>query len=274
MAVYAALFVLVAGAAGVLTVTADSPEVTFENPDYELSSDDTFAVDGQEYVLADVSESGGGGGGEATITGTLEREYTAELSESWSNGSTVTVEDQDWRVEIDGENATAFTLVEVIDRQAILEEDDAADNQTIERDDGDYVAVTEDGETTLVPADEYFPTPDDRSYETGDSFEYDNQTVTVDEITAGQAVLVWEGTQTETIEVEEGATVTLADSEFVAHFPDASTLQLSSDMAAYQTQLAQIDRFDRYNDGLTRVIALSLLSTVLLLAAAFVPSRY
>jgi len=37
VAVYAALFVLVAGVAGVLTVTADSPEIGFENPDYEVS---------------------------------------------------------------------------------------------------------------------------------------------------------------------------------------------------------------------------------------------
>jgi len=51
VAVYAALFVLVAGVAGVLTVTADSPEIGFENPDYEVSDGETIEVEGQEYVV-------------------------------------------------------------------------------------------------------------------------------------------------------------------------------------------------------------------------------
>lgn len=65
VAVYAALFVLVAGVAGVLTVTADSPEIGFENPDYEVSDGETIEVEGQEYVveITEVEESGGGGHG-------------------------------------------------------------------------------------------------------------------------------------------------------------------------------------------------------------------
>ncbi|PHQ38885.1 hypothetical protein DJ69_09280 [Halorubrum persicum] len=279
MAVYAALFLLVAGVAGVITVTAESPEVAFESPDYELSSGDTFEVNGTEYAvaeIAEVEEGGGGHGGSAgtSIVATLEREVVVDQSETWANESTVTVDDRQWRVEIAGDDPSAFTLVEVLDRQAILEADDDADNETVERDDGEYVVVTEDGESTLVPANEYFPAPEEQSYATGDSFQYNGQSVTVDQVTTGQAVIVWEATQTNTIEVTNHATVTLGGTDFVANFPDASTLTMSDDIEGYEAQVAEIDQFQQYNSGLTRVVILALFSVVLLLSAAFIPSRY
>ncbi|WP_049911171.1 hypothetical protein [Halorubrum lipolyticum] len=268
MAVYAALFLLVAGVAGVLTATADSPEIALENPDFEVSEGDSVEVDGETYTVAGISE------GDSAPIGTLEQNETAEFSETWANGSTVAVDDREWTVEIAGDDPSGVTLVEVLDRQAILESDDAADNETVERDDGEYVAVTDDGETTLVPADEYFPAPEERSYATGDSFEYDGHSVTVDEVTADQAVIVWEGTQTNTIEIEQDTTVTIGETEFIAHFPDASTMTLSTDIEGYESQVAEIDRFEQYNTGLTRAVVLALISVVLLLSTAFIPSRY
>ncbi|MDZ5812310.1 hypothetical protein U4E84_13255 [Halorubrum sp. AD140] len=268
MAVYVALFVLIAGGAGVLTATAESPEIGFENPDFEVSENDTVEVDGESYTVAGISE------GEDGMMGTLEQEETVERSETWENESTIELDDREWRVEITGDEPSEFTLVEVLDREAILEEDDSADNETIERDDGEYVAVTEDNETTLVPVDEYFPAPEEQSYATGDSLEYDDRTVTVDEITADQAVVVWEGTQTNTVEIEEETPVTIGETEFVATFPDDSTMALSSDIEGYEAQVAEIDQFDQYTDGLTRVVVLAFLSVLLLLAAAFVPTRY
>lgn len=268
VAVYVALFVLLAGGAGVLTVTADTPTIGFENPDFEVSEGDTVEADGESYTVAGISESDG------SVTGTLEQEESTQLSETWANESTVELGDREWRVDITGEEPSGFTLVEVLDRQAILESDDAADNETIERDDGEYVAVTENGETTLVPAEEYFPAPEEQSYATGDAFEYDNQTVTVDEVTSDQAVLVWEGTQTNTIEVEQEATITIGETDFIAHFPDESTLTLSTDMEAYEAQTNQIEQFNQYNSGLFRVVILSLFSAILLLGVAFIPSRY
>ena len=68
--------------------------------------------------------------------------------------------------------------------------------------------------------------------------------------------------------------VTIGETEFVAHYPDASTLTLSTDIAAYEAQVDQQEQHQRYNNGLTRVIVLSILSTLLLAATAFVPSRY
>ena len=281
VAVYVALFVLIAGGAGVLTATAESPEIGFDNPDFEVSQGDQVEVDGQEYVvaeIAEVEESGGGGhgGGGATtsIVATIERNVTVEQSETWANGSTVSIGEQEWRVEISGESPSEFTLVEVLDRQAILEGDSRADNETVQRDDGTYVVVTEDGESTLVPAEEYFPAPEERSYVVSDTLEYAGHTATVDNVTAEQAVLAWEATQTESVEITQHSTVTIGETDFVAHFPDASTMQLSSDMEEYEAQVAQIDQFQQYSSGLTRVLVLAFLSSLLLLGAAFIPSRY
>jgi hypothetical protein len=274
VAVFVALFLAVAGVAGALTATADSPEIALENPEIDVSQNESIEVGGESYVVADISESENDQG-QVVISGTLERDFTTETSETWANGSTVSVDDREWRVEIAGENATEFTLVEVLDRQAILGADDAAENETVTLDDGEYVAVTdENGERTLVPVDEYFPAPEARSHEVGEELQYDGQTVTVDEVTAGGAALVWETTETETVEVAQQSTVTLGGTDYVAHFPDASTLRMSTDIEAYESQVTDIERFDQYNSGLSRVLVLSVLSSIMLTGLAFIPSRY
>ena len=275
VAVYVALFVLIAGAAGVLTATAETPEITFENPEFDVSEGDQIDADGDSYIVAEITESEPDDDGQTVVTAVLEREEETRLSETWENESAIELDDGEWRVEITGDGPTAFTLVEVLDRQAILEADDAADNETVERDDGEYVAVTDgNGDTTLVSADEYFPAPEERTYETGDSLAYNDETVTVDEITTDNVVVVWDGVQTTTVELEEESTVTLGGTEYIAHFPDASTLTLTSDIEAYEAQAAEIEQFNQYNSGLFRVILLVGLSSVLLLGIAFIPSRY
>ena len=274
VAVFVALFLAVAGVAGALTATADSPEIALENPEVDAAENDSIEVGGESYVVADISETENDEG-QMIISGTLEREFTAETSETWANESTVSVDDREWRVEIPGENASEFTLVEVLDRQAILEADDAAENETVTLEDGEYVAVTdENGERTLVPVGEYFPAPEERTHATGETLEYDGQTVTVDDVTADGAVLTWETTQTETVEIAQQSTVTIGDTEYVAHFPDTSTLRMSTDIEAYEAQVTEIERFDQYNSGLSRVLILSVLSSIMLAGMAFIPSRY
>ena len=274
VAVFVALFLAIAGVAGALTATAESPEIALENPEIDASQGESIDVGGESYVVADISESENDDG-QMVISGTLERNFTAETTETWANGSTVSVDDREWRVEIPGENATEFTLVEVLDRQAILEADDAAENETVTLEDGEYVAVTDDsGERTLVPVDEYFPAPEERAHAVGETLEYGGQTVTVDDVTADGAVLVWETTETETVEIAQQSTVTIGETDYVAHFPDASTLRMSTDIEAYEAQVTEIERFDQYNSGLSRVLVLSVLSSIMLAGMAFIPSRY
>ena len=274
VAVFVALFLAVAGVAGALTATAETPEIALENPEVDASVNDSIDVGGETYVVAAISESENDDG-QTVISGTLERDFTAETSVTWANESTVSVDDREWRVEIPGENATEFTLVEVLDRQAILEADDDAENETVTLDDGEYVAVTdENGDRTLVPVDDYFPAPEERSYAKGETLEYDGQSVTVDDVTADGAVLVWETTETETVELAQQSTVTIGDTEYVVHFPDASTLRMSTDIEAYEAQVTEIERFNQYNSGLSRVLVLSVLSSIMLAGMAFIPSRY
>ncbi|MWV63468.1 hypothetical protein GRS48_01305 [Halorubrum sp. JWXQ-INN 858] len=278
VAVYVALFLVVGTAAGVLIATAETPEITFDDPDFELSEGDSFEVDGQEYTVADITETEAEddvGDVEIERSGQLEWEAVVEQSETWANESVVELDDGEWRVHIEGEDPTAFTLVEVLDRDAILSEDPAADNETVERDGEEYVVVTdEDGESRLVPADDYFPAPEERSYSAGDSLEYDGHSVTVDAVTEDGVTLVWEGPETSTMDVDQEERITLGDTDFIAYFPDGETMVLSSDFEAYEAQLAEIDRLDQQAEGIWRVLIISVLSSLLVIAAAFVPSRY
>lgn len=281
--VYVALFLLVGSASGALLTTAESPEVAFENPEFELSAEDTFEVDGQQYTVTEITEAEsdggggghGGGGAETTITATIERDRTVERSETWANESTVELDDGNWRVRISGENPTSFTLEEVLDRQAILEDDPDADNATVERDGEEFVVVDDgEGDPRLVPVDEYFPDPAERSYAAGDEFEYGDRTVTVDSVTADGAILAWTASDPVTTELSHASTTTIGDTEFAVAIPDDSTVALSTDVDGYEAQVAHIDRFGQQSDGLWRMVIISFLASGLLATTAFMPSRY
>ena len=279
VAVYVAFFLLVGSAAGVLVATAETPEISFANPDYELSAGDSFEVNGTEYTVADVSESeeGGGHGGSAhtVVSGVVERERAVEQTASWDNGSTVTYDGQEWTVAIDGPNASGVTLVEPVDRTAILENDSDALNETQTIDGETFVVVTDGGEARdLVPASAYFPEPTTTSFAAGDQVTYDGHTATVDAVSADAATLVWTGTETVSIDVAQDSRVTIGDTEFLGHFPDASTLVLSTDFESYEAQVDAQQRHTEQSNGLWRVGVVSLLSSLLLLAMAFMPSRY
>jgi len=278
VAVYVALFLLVAGVAGVLVATAESPELTFEDPDFELSEGDTFEVDGQEYTVADITETeeeDDVGDVEIERSGVIEWEEITDQTETWANESVVELDEREWTVHTEGENATAFTLVEVVDRQAILEDDPNAANETVESDGEEFVVVTdEDGEQQLVPVDDYFPVPEERSFAEGDELDRDGQTVTVESITAEEITLAWTGPETLTMDVAQESEITIGDTEFIAYFPDGETLILSTDFEAYEAQLSEVERLDQLGEGLWRVLIISVLSSVMLVAAAFIPSRY
>lgn len=279
VAVYVAVFLVVGGAAGTLVATADTPEVSFEDPEFELSAGDTFEHAGQTYSVTQVTEkteSGGHGGGASHfMLGTIKWNVTAEASASWSNGSTVSYDGEEWTVVIEGEDPSEVTLREQIDKTAILQNDSSADNETVTSDGEEYVVVRdESGDKTLVPADEYFPAPEERTFAEGDALEYEGNDATVDNVTTSEAVLVWETIENRELEVQQGDTVTLGDTTYVAHFPDKKTLVLSSDQEAYQAQLNQIDTFQEYATGLRRIAAILTMGALTLIGLAFVPSRY
>ncbi|WP_280535358.1 hypothetical protein [Halopenitus sp. POP-27] len=277
VAVYAVLFLLVGAAAGTLTATADAPEVSFDNPAFEGGAGDSFEYNGTTYTVTEVTEetSESHGATTTTLVGTIEWNRTVEESATWANDSTVAYDGNDWRVVIDGEDPDTVTLQDQLDRTAILENDSSADNETVQSDGEEYVVVRDEtGSATLVPAEEYFPEPEERRIAEGETITYDEHDATVENVTASEATLRWETVETSSAELSQQGTVTLGGTDFVVIFQDSSTVSLSSDMESYEAQQAQIDQFEQRMSGLTRVQWVSIGLMMFLIAFAFMPSRY
>ncbi|MEF8779242.1 MAG: hypothetical protein V5A46_01015 [Haloferacaceae archaeon] len=281
VAIYAAFFLLVGVASYSLVATADAPEVEFENPELELAEGDEFREDGQLYTVTDLSrteEEGEHGG--TTITREATLEWTVEdapQSETWENGSTISYADGEYEVHVAGENSSEFLLRESIDREAILGDDPAADNETVTRNGTDYVVVEEEGEAQLVPATDYFPEPREEQFATGETLQYANRTVTVDAVEAEGVTVTWTEDETRTTTLSQAEETTIGDTTYLAYFGgDGSNLRLvlTTDFESYEAQLEQIERHEEKVTGLWYVTGLAGVTVVLLFALAFLPTRY
>jgi hypothetical protein len=261
-AIYVALFVLIGAASYSLIATAQQPTVEFDDPALELTQGDELDAGGQTYTVASVSETGG------------ELEYTNESDRytvTWENDSTQTVDEEEWRVVIEGDEPTEVTLREEINETAILAEDPDASEETVEQNGTRYVVINN---SRLVPASEYFPEPETRTYAEGDSLDYQGNTTTVESVTADAAELAWTAPRTNVVEVEHEANVTIGDRTYFAYIPDGSTIQLIDDYGSYQQQTAEIDQYQTHTNGLWGVSIVSLLTAVFMIGFAYLPSRY
>jgi len=154
VAVYVAFFVLIATASYALIATAEEPTITLEEADFELAEGEEFTVGDQTYTVSEIEQTEDEEDGSTTFAGTLEWvEEDVEMTEVWADGDTVEVSDTTWEVQIDDEDnaSTAFSLVEVLDRQAILEADPNADDQLVERDGEEFVVIQSNGTTNWSP---------------------------------------------------------------------------------------------------------------------------
>lgn len=273
VAVYVAFFLVIAAASYTLIATAEEPTITLDNAEYELSQNDTFSVGGQQYTVTSIEEGEDGGG-----SGTLEwTETDVEMTETWANESTVEVDGTEWTVLIEGdaENATSFTFEEVVDRQAVLEDDPDVLNETQEVDGEEYVVDQSSGENDLIPVDEYFPAPDTQTGSVGDNLTYNDRTVTVDEIGADGVTVAWTEDQTNTIDLSHEGTSELADdNEYLVFFPGDESVMLTQDTTSYDAQVESQQQFSERLTGLRYAIFMSMLFVVSLIALAFLPSRY
>lgn len=283
-AIYVAFFLVVGAASFSLIATASAPQLSFENPDHELSQGDTFTVDGQEFTVSGISaemEGGGGGGhgggGQADLvrSGTIEStNESARYTVEWANDSTVTYGGQDWIVTTDNESES-FTLTEVVDRTAILENDTDVENETTTVDGQAYVVERDDGNRTLIPADEYFPAPETREYAVGDEVEnIEDNTATVASVSSDAATLEYFAPRTNEISVADEANVTVGSTTYFAYFPDNSTMLLTQEFETYEQYQAATSSQTTMTNGLWGVTILSGLSAFLLLGMAYMPSRY
>ena len=274
VAVYVAFFVLIAAASYSLIATAEEPTITLENADYELSEGDSFTVGDQTYTVTETEETEDEEDGSMTFAGTLEWvDEDVETSEVWTDGDTVEIDDTTWEIQLDSEaeSPTTFALVEVVDRQAILEADPTAQNETTEVDGEESVIVG----SNVVPADEYFDDPATVTYSEGDSLVYNGQTVTVSGVTASDVTITWTEDQTNTDDLQHEGMVELADgNEYLTFFGGSNTVMLTQDTTSYDQQVEAQQQFADRLAGLNYTIITSMLFVVSLIAFAFLPSRY
>ena len=260
-ALYAAFFIILAAGSYAMIGVAEEPAIAVDNPAHTLVTGEEVTVNGRTYSVR-VS------GGEAELTWTDE---DAVQTETWDAGSTVTIDGTDFAVSTDAD-ATPPTV-------RLTEERSLGENvSTVDRDGLTYVIVEQDDQQVLVPRDEYlteqFGPPARIDYDQGAEFTYNNQTVTLATVTNSSATIEWQAAVDTTITAGEGDNVTLNGQTFVAHFPDDRTLELSSDFAAYQNELAAQDTFEERVNGLWGVSLLSALAAITLLGLSYMPSRY
>lgn len=279
-AIYVALFVVIGAASYSLIATAETPHIEFQNPDYELSSGQTFQTGSQTYNVTEISaevESGGHGGG-SSLSRSGAIEYTNQSSQytaSWENNSTVSIQNASWTVLVPGdENATEFTLREDINETALLQQDPNANGEMVTVNGTQQVVIEENGEQRLVPASEYFPEPQSQNYSQGATLDYQGNQTTVSSVGGGAVEVSWTAPRTNTIDVGDEGNVTLGDTTYLAYFPNNETLQLTQDFENYQTQTETIETFHTHENGLWGISILSFLTAFFLVGFAYMPSRY
>ena len=132
-AAYTALFLVVAVVAGGILVTAETPEITVDDPDYELEEGDQFEHEGNTYTLNETAD------GEATFE-VFEPEH--EYSETWANGTAIEYEEGMYLVSLD---PPTVILGEIVDMDEEVDDEDA-DDEEAEADDEEAEADDEEAE--------------------------------------------------------------------------------------------------------------------------------
>ncbi|MFB6156664.1 MAG: hypothetical protein ABEJ34_02345 [Haloferacaceae archaeon] len=282
-AIYVVVFLLVGTASYALIATAERPHVSFEDPEYELSQGDSFRVDGRSYTVASLSaeKSGGGGGhggggGGVEYSGQLQwTNQSAQYTQTWEDGATVTFQGEEYVVRTrNGTDPSRFALERTRNRTAILQQDPSADNETVTRDGEEFVVITENGTSRLVPASEYFPEPERTQFREGQQVQYNGNATTFTSVGNASVTLSWTAPRTNSIELSQAANVTLSGQQYFVYFADKKTVVLESDYSTYREDVERIDQFTRHRNGLWGVTILSGAAAILLIGMAFLPSRY
>jgi hypothetical protein len=275
-AVYLVIFVALAGGAyAFIEVGASEPEVSLDGPTY--SEGDTLSVGDRTYTVSGISAESGEDG--VTRSGELTWfNESAIATEELENDSTVAFDDGEYTVAIANEsNITSFDLVESRNVSAILADDSDVEGTVTGDDDQEYVRFT-NGSTQLLS--EYLDPADTETFSTGDTFPYQQENETIDTtvaaVSSSAVTLQWDNPQNETIGLEEGGNITLNGEQHFAHFPDNSSVKVLASgqyYSSYQSELADVNAFGDRIVGLWGIVILSLLSSIILIAAAYLPNK-
>jgi hypothetical protein len=279
-AIYAVFFIVLGAASYSVIATATAPTIEFPNAEHRYAENDTFSLGEEQYAVDSLTaqRTGGGHGGGGGISRTATFAWvneSARYTETWENNSTVTFQDEEYRVLVPNvSDPGEFTLQAELNETAILQADPAADNETIKRD-GQRFVVLQDGENvTLVPVDEYFPDPETTQYSEGQTVDYDGNETTVGNVSQDSVTLSWIGERRNTAEVSGESNITLGGEQYLAFFPNNDTVVLTQDYESYDQQNRAIDEHHERTSGLWGVTILSGLTATLLFGLAYMPSRY
>jgi len=257
-AVCIAFFLVMAGSAYSVMALAEQPTVDVEGDTYENGS--SFQQGGTTYNV-----SVGNGSGQLTYN------ETVEMEETFANNTAIDYRNGSYNVSIEaGNESDSFALVAELDVAGILGNDSAVENSTFTRDDGTEAVVYRNG--TTRPLEEYVDR-DAETFSEGDRMEHGEETKTVANVTSERVLVTWETEETQSIGLAEGEPFTVGDTEYVATFPDNSTVVISSDVEAYDSYEESVDYYQERTSGLLYVIIFSLGSSFLLAALAFLPHR-
>lgn len=277
-AVYFALFVVLgAGAYTFMQVGMSQPAIELDAPTY--GQGDELSAGGQSYTISSIEASAGSGGEVTRVANVTYQNESFRATDSADNGSTVTLDGEEYQVSVaSGDNASSFSFVEQQNVSAILASDPAVENETAERGDETYVFY-ENGSRALLS--DYLPEPAVQGpYSAGDQLEWptDGGTTTarIDSVSASSVAVSWDAPQRQGIEMEEGANATLGGTQHLAHFPDNSTVQIGPTdqyWDAYQGELEAQSYYQERRNGFWGIVLLSFVGAVLLLAAAYLPTK-
>lgn len=256
---YVAFFLVIAVGAYGLAVTAESPDITLEDPEYDIEEGEQFEIEGITYTLTEVTFEDG------AYEGTVEWNTTVEEEEAWEHGQEIEYQGTDYEVVLS--NATdpdEFGLREV----------PGDDVDVIGDGDDRYVRVEQDGEEELIRIQDYEPL-DRQTFAVGDQFEYEDNEVTVAEVTDEEVLIQWEDVVTEDLTAREGLTIAQfsEDQEYIAHFTEADRLQLTTDHESYNAQAADQVYFEERTNGLTVATIMASLTAMLLIGMAYLPRK-
>lgn len=257
-AICIAFFLVMGASAFSVMALAEAPTLDVEGDSY--GTGDTFQAGGTAYTVS-VSE----GSAELATTESVVKE------ESFANGTDLEYRDGTYTVAIEaGEDPDSFALVQAFDVEAVLQDDPQVENSTFTRDDGTESVVYRNG--TTQPLEDYLDR-DRRTFTEDDAIEHGEVAKTVANVTAERALLTWETDEEQTTGLEEGGTVALGGTEYVATFPDNETLVLSTDVEGYESHEESVDYYQERRSGLLYVVVFSAGSSFLLAALAFLPHR-
>lgn len=265
-------FLLIAvGAWAYIGVAQDihEPEVSVSGATFGNGT--TATIDGVEYTVSDIAGAGGGEL-EATLTWTNE---TATQTATLAHNDTIAYSEGEYRVVVPNEtDPSSFTLEQQFNVSALLADDESVENELAEQNGTSYVVSRTD--RSLDPLSEWLPPRENVAVDEGDEIEYEEQMTTVEAVAADSVTLTWAAPADREAELTEGGNVTLANGEqYFAHYPSDEEVVLahSSEYGSYAQTVAAQAYFGERMAGLWGVMIIASFAAILVLSAAYLPSR-